>query len=107
NEIFGKIQSLEKEKLRFYLLENVKGFGLKEVGHFMRNVGYKDLAILDRHILKNLYSLGVINEIPKTLNRKKYFEIEEKFREFSKKINIPMDELDLYFWSLETGKVFK
>ena len=107
NEISGKIQSLNKEKLRFYLFENVKGLGLKEVSHLMRNIGYKDLAILDRHILKNLCSLGVINEIPKTLTKKNYFEIEEKFKDFGKKINISMDELDLYFWSLETGKVFK
>jgi len=45
--------------------------------------------------------------ISKIITRKAYSEMEEKLRQFSKKINIPMDELDLLFWSLETGKVFK
>ena len=66
-----------------------------------------NLAILDRHILKNLVVLGVIKEIPKSLTEKKYLEIEGKFEEFSKKINISMDELDLLFWSAEAGEVFK
>ena len=39
---------------RDYLVKNIKGIGLKEASHFLRNIGYKDLAILDRHILKNL-----------------------------------------------------
>ena len=39
--------------------------------------------------------------------QKTYFEIENKFKEFSKKVNIPMDELDLLFWSKEEGTVFK
>ena len=107
NNIFEKIQSLGKDELRFYLLKNVKGFGLKEVSHFMRNIGYRDLAILDRHILKNLLKHGAIDKIPKSLNKKDYLFIEEKFKEFSKKIGIDMDELDLLFWSIEAGKVFK
>jgi len=28
-------------------------------------------------------------------------------KEFSKKVNIPLAELDLLFWSEETGEVFK
>ncbi len=95
-----------KEK-RNYLVKNVKGLGRKESSHFLRNTGHRDLAILDRHILKNLVKLNIISELPKTLTSKKYFEIEEKFQKFSEKIKIPMDELDLLFWSMETGEVFK
>lgn len=95
-----------KEK-RLWLLKNVKGLGLKESSHFSRNVGCENLAILDRHILKNLKKYNVIDEVPKTLTQKRYYEIEEKFKRFSKKINIPMDHLDLLFWAEETGKVFK
>jgi len=94
-------------KLRDFLVKNVKGYGYKEASHFLRNIGHRNLAILDRHILKNLYKNKVINELPNTLTKKKYFEIENKFKGFSNKINIPMDELDLLFWSLETGEVFK
>ncbi|HLC65798.1 MAG TPA: N-glycosylase/DNA lyase [Candidatus Nanoarchaeia archaeon] len=92
---------------RDFLVANIKGLGLKEASHFLRNVGYSNLAILDRHILKNLVRHKVINEIPKSLSRKNYLEIEGKFIRFADRINIPMDHLDLLFWSFETGEVFK
>ena len=94
-------------EVREWLVENVKGYGYKEASHFLRNIGFRDLAILDRHILKNLVLLQVIPEIPKSLTEKKYFEIEEKFKSFSEKVGIPMDELDLLFWSMQAGKIFK
>ena len=94
--------------IRRWLAENVKGIGYKEASHFLRNVGLgENLAILDRHILKNLKKYGVIDEISKSLTRKKYLEIEKKMLEFSRKINIPLAELDLLFWSEETGEIFK
>ena len=93
---------------RNWILKNIKGMGLKEAAHVLRNLGYgRYLAILDRHVLKNLMELGVIKEIPKTLTPKIYFEIEEKMKEYSKYVNIPMDALDLVFWSQQAGEVFK
>jgi N-glycosylase/DNA lyase len=84
------------------------GFGLKEASHFLRNIGSEfDLAILDRHIIKNLLRYGVIDEIPKSLTKKQYLMIEERMKKFSKKIGIPLAELDLLFWSEETGEIFK
>jgi len=94
-------------KLREFLVQEIKGIGLKESSHYLRNIGYRNLAILDRHILKNLLEYKVINEIPKTLTKKKYYEIESRFKGFSRQINISMDELDLLFWSIETGEVFR
>lgn len=107
---FNRIQSnLSKDsfKSREFLVKNVKGLGYKESAHFLRNIGYRNLAILDRHILKNLLNLGIITEIPKSLSRKNYLEIESKFKEFSRKIKISMDELDLLFWYMQTGEVFR
>ena len=49
----------------------------------------------------------MIKDIPKSLTQKKYREIEEQFKKFSKKVKISLDELDLLFWAEETGKVFK
>jgi N-glycosylase/DNA lyase len=66
-----------------------------------------DIAILDRHILKNLIKYGVIDEVPKSLTEKKYTEIEGKMRAFSKEIGIPFSHLDLLWWSEETGEIFK
>ena len=95
-------------KTREWIVEDVKGIGYKEASHFLRNIGFgKDLAILDVHILKNLKDYGVINKIPKSLTKNEYIKIEDKLRAFCKNIKIPMDELDLLFWSKETGFVFK
>ena len=32
---------------------------------------------------------------------------EDKFKGYSRKVKIDIDELDLYFWSLENGEIFK
>ena len=107
-QIFSELNKIpDRREKRKFLVKNVKGLGLKEASHFLRNTGHENLAILDRHILKNLVKLNVIHELPKTLTPQKYFEIEEKFIEFSNKIDIPLDELDLLFWSMETGEIFK
>jgi N-glycosylase/DNA lyase len=108
-ELKNKLKSFKTSKqARNWLVENVKGFGMKEASHFLRNVGIgNDLAILDVHILKNLQESGVIEEIPKSITPKKYVEIEQQMKGFSEKIGIPFDELDLLLWSKETGMVFK
>jgi len=93
---------------RNWLVANVKGLGFKEATHFLRNIGKSDgLAILDRHILRNLKRFGVIRSVPSTLSRKKYLSIEKKFTSFAQSVNIPVDELDLLFWSMETGEIRK
>lgn len=96
------------EKAREWLVENIKGIGYKEASHYLRNIGLgENLAILDRHILKNLKLMDVIDEIPTTLTKKNYLEIERKMRAFSEKIGIPMGHLDLLLWYKEAGEVFK
>ncbi|MCK5780786.1 MAG: N-glycosylase/DNA lyase [Psychrilyobacter sp.] len=93
---------------RLWLVKNIKGIGYKEASHFLRNIGFCDeVAILDRHILKNIQKLGVIKEVPKTITPKKYLEIEKKIDKYCKKIEIPMDHFDLLLWYLEAGEVFK
>jgi len=93
---------------RAWLVKNVKGMGLKEGSHFLRNIGIgSNLAILDRHILKNMKLLGVIDDIPKSLTEKTYLSLEEKLSEYSKKVKIPMEHLDFVLWYKEAGEVFK
>lgn len=93
---------------REWLVKNIKGMGYKEASHFLRNIGIGlNLAILDRHILKNLKELGVIKDIPGSLTRKRYLEIEKKMGRYAKRIKMPMGCLDLVLWSKETGEVFK
>lgn len=94
-------------ELREWLVKNVRGLGWKEASHFLRNIGHRDLAILDRHILRNLKRHSVIRSLPKTLTPKRYLAIERKFMNFANSIDISMDELDLLFWSRETGEILK
>jgi N-glycosylase/DNA lyase len=94
-------------EVRGWFVGNVKGLGWKEASHFLRNIGYRDLAILDRHILRNLRRHRIIRTLPKTLTPSRYRAIEAKFRAFAREIGIPMDELDLLFWSRETGAILK
>lgn len=94
--------------LRKWIITNIKGIGYKEAGHFLRNIGLGlDLAILDRHILRNLKFYNAIEEIPSTLTPKIYLEIEQKMMEFCKDIEIPMSHIDLLFWAMQTGGIFK
>ncbi len=98
----------DTKELRNWLSENVLGFGLKEASHFLRNIGKSNnkIAILDRHILRNLKQLSLIEE-EKIKNSKHYLEVENIFLDFASSINIPADHLDLLWWSKENGDIFK
>jgi N-glycosylase/DNA lyase len=97
----------DASRLREWLVAHVKGLGWKEASHFLRNIGYRNLAILDRHILRNLRHHGVLRSIPQSLTSKRYLAIEQHFTLFSTAVGIPLDELDLLFWSKETGEIRK
>ena len=101
------LSTISPDALREELIARITGMGYKEASHFLRNIGKRNLAILDRHILKNLVRCGVIQSVPKTLSQKLYLEIEQKFLQFAEQIKIPMDALDLLFWSMETGMILK
>jgi N-glycosylase/DNA lyase len=92
---------------RDLLVENVKGLGYKEASHFLRNIGYREMAILDGHIINSLHSLKILKSKERPHSRKTYLEMENKMRGFADKISIDMDELDLLFWSMKTGIVLK
>lgn len=107
-DIKSKIDEGNIFKTREWFVKNIKGLGYKEASHFLRNIGFgNDIAILDRHILRSLKRYGIIKKIPSLINRKIYLNIENKMRGFSLKIGIPLQELDLLFWSEQTGFIFK
>ena len=100
-----EIAPIEK---RNWLTANVLGIGMKESTHFLRNIGFNgDLAILDRHILKQLQHHGAIKKLPKTVSKKEYLKIEILFQRFANEINISINELDLLFWAREAGLILK
>ena len=109
-ELRKKISSFrDKNELRdfFALNKDVKGLGMKEASHFLRNIGFKGYSILDKHIINSLHEFGVLPTNDKPKNPKHYLEIEQKFIGFSKQIGIDMDELDLLLWSRKNGRILK
>jgi N-glycosylase/DNA lyase len=92
---------------RIWLADNFKGMGMKESSHFLRNIGYRGLGILDRHVLKHLVGCELFRTIPQISSPKKYLEIENHFHRFAVNIGINIDELDILFWSWETGEILK
>jgi len=95
------------EEAREWLVENVKGLGYKEASHFLRNVGFKNVAIVDRHILNFLEDKKLIKEVPKSLNRTRYIKLEKLLSAIASKLDLTLGELDLYIWYMKTGKVLK
>lgn len=94
------------KEAREWLVKNVRGLGYKEASHFLRNVGFMDVAIVDFHIIDLLVRNGLIDK-PKTITKKKYFEIEKVLEKIADKTGLELGELDLYLWYMETGKILK
>jgi N-glycosylase/DNA lyase len=85
----------------------VKGLGYKEASHFLRNIGFKGYGILDKHIVRCLNELGVIDAEKPPASRTRYLDTEHRMRQFAGKAGINFDELDLLLWSMKTGEILK
>jgi N-glycosylase/DNA lyase len=85
----------------------IKGLGYKESSHFLRNVGLRGYAILDKHILRCLAEIGVIESPQPPSTRARYLATEERLRGFARDLAIDFDELDLVLWSMKTGEILK
>jgi N-glycosylase/DNA lyase len=85
----------------------IKGLGFKESSHFLRNIGLKGYAILDKHVVRCLADLGLTDSNKPPATRARYLELEAKLRAFAKSVRIDFDELDLVLWSMKTGEVLK
>ena len=97
---------IHDENIREDLVRNIKGIGMKEASHFLRNIGMKDYAIIDFHIVDLLVRNGLI-EKPKTITPKRYIEIEGVLKGLAEETGTSLGELDLYLWYEETGKILK
>lgn len=104
----SQIEDKEPEKVREWLVKSVKGLSWKGASHFLRNIGQgKDFAIISGHIVRKMHQLGLIDEPEMPENEQDYLKYEDILRRFSEEIDIPLEELDLVLWSMETGEVFK
>jgi N-glycosylase/DNA lyase len=105
-----KLQSFTNDlERRDWLVKEkrIKGLGYKEASHYLRNIGFKGYAILDKHILRSLAELKIIDDPKPPNTRLKYLTIEEKLKNLAEITRIDFDELDLVLWSLKTGEILK
>ena len=100
DDAFARRDWLVKEK-------RIKGLGYKEASHFLRNIGYKGYAILDKHILRSLAELEIIDDPKPPNTRTQYLSVEEKLKNLAEATQIDFDELDLVLWSMKTGEILK
>ncbi|MCQ4342046.1 MAG: N-glycosylase/DNA lyase [Sulfolobaceae archaeon] len=91
---------------REVLANEIYGIGMKEASHFLRNVGYFDLAIVDKHVMRFSINSGLVGPF-KTLTRSRYLEIERKLKELAHQLSMSVGILDLFIWHIETGTVLK
>jgi len=87
--------------------KRIKGLGYKEASHFLRNIGLMGHAILDKHILRCLADLEVVESARPPSSRARYLEIEGRLKGVARDVGIDFDELDLVLWSMKTGEVLK
>ncbi|MGI8897758.1 MAG: N-glycosylase/DNA lyase [Pyrinomonadaceae bacterium] len=87
--------------------KRIKGLGYKEASHFLRNIGLMGHAILDKHVLRCLADLEVVESSRPPSTRARYLDIEERLKSVARDVGIDFDELDLVLWSMKTGEVLK
>lgn len=87
--------------------KGIKGLGYKEASHFLRNIGFSGYAILDKHVLRCLAELKIIDDPKPPNTRTRYLRVEEKLKQLARRARIDFDELDLVLWSMKTGEILK
>lgn len=112
NEMNGKLKAWigswqGRETRRDACVQKFKGIGYKEASHFLRNIGFRGYAILDKHILRSLHSFGVIDSDKPPSTRNRYLTTEQRYLAFAEQVGIDPDELDLTLWASRTGAIVK
>lgn len=87
--------------------KGIKGLGYKEASHYLRNIGFRGYAILDKHVLNCLAELKIIDDPKPPNTRSKYLTVEEKLKQLTFMTGVDFDELDLVLWSMKTGVILK
>jgi N-glycosylase/DNA lyase len=92
---------------REFLVKNIRGIGYKEASHYLRNTGHRNLCIIDRHVINLMHELKVFSDAKSPTTPRKYLEMEHQVKDYARKHNYDVDELDLVLWSIKTGYVFR
>lgn len=93
-------------KLARQILLQVKGLGMKESSHFLRNIGYDDVAIVDRHIYRFLVRHKLV-PYRESITPSLYLECESVLEKLSQVAQIPLSALDLYIFYKQAKTILK
>jgi len=107
NDLINSLEGPIKKREFFALNKDIKGLGLTQASHFLRNIGIKGYAILDRNVVRSLFDLGILDSPKPPITKKKYLEAEEKMKAFAEELGIEIEELDMLLWSMKTGHIPK
>ncbi|MEW6207926.1 MAG: N-glycosylase/DNA lyase [Acidobacteriota bacterium] len=106
-ELLEGFETANERRDFFAANPRVRGIGYKEASHYLRNVGFRGYAILDKHILARLAEFSVIENPKPPSSKKKYVALEENMKRFACETGIDFDELDLLLWYSKTGEILK
>jgi len=107
NDLINSLEDPIERREFFALNKDIKGLGLTQASHFLRNIGIKGYAILDRNVVRSLYDLGVLESPKPPTTKKRYLEAEDRMKGFAKELGIEVEELDMLLWSMKTGHIPK
>ncbi|QGR19338.1 N-glycosylase/DNA lyase [Stygiolobus azoricus] len=100
------IADIDQFEAREFLVNNVKGLGYKEASHFLRNLGYFELAIIDRHILRYV-NTNLYVSVKKVDNKHRYLLVEGLLRAIASALNMQVGLLDLFIFFKQTQTLVK
>lgn len=103
------LEAMEHFERRDWLVreKRIKGLAYKEASHFLRNIGLRGYAILDKHVLNCMFELNLISDPKPPKSRHEYLMVEDILIKFADRIKIDFDEMDLLLWSMKTGEILK
>ncbi|MCX7952742.1 MAG: hypothetical protein N2654_03820 [Deltaproteobacteria bacterium] len=94
------------KKKREFLSSLINGFSFKETSHFLRNIGRRGLAIIDRHMIRFLTQINVIEHGFK-LTKKNYLLTEDKIKSLCCHHSLDFDAFDIAVFMFQTGFFLK
>jgi len=97
----------DPSEMRIRIMQSSVGIGPKQSSLFLRNIGFTDkLAILDTHVLRYMFLMGMINVATKAVSTiARYQEIEGHLKSYTNKLGANLAYFDTAIWV--TMRVFQ
>jgi N-glycosylase/DNA lyase len=90
--------SKEPNAVRADFVRIAKGIGPKQASLFLRNIGFGEFAVLDRHVIRFMVMRGLIPSEPRLQTLKHYENVEAVILAYADRISVPIRDLDLAAW---------